>query len=142
MTPHSNADSAEAAFYRAFELCDLQAMTRVWDDNPQSTCIHPGGPLLRGAEEVLQSWGEIFGQAKAPQVQYRLLQRLENDGLAIHTVEEAIRPGDGDAEPTLLIATNIYRRSDTGGWLMIAHHACLPMMGQRQARGRSTHSVH
>jgi ketosteroid isomerase-like protein len=116
-------------------------MSRVWDDNPHSTCIHPGGPLLQGAEQVLQSWGEIFSQARAPQVAYRLLQRLENDGLAIHTVEEAIRPGDGAAEPTLLIATNVYRHTDSG-WRMVAHHACLPMLGQRQARGRSAHSVH
>lgn len=138
MTSHADADSIEAAFYRAFEYCDINAMTQVWHDHPQATCIHPGGPLLQGARAVLDSWGQIFSQARPPQVHYRLLQRLECDGLSIHTVEEAIRPSDNDGEPTKLIATNIYRETDAG-WRMVAHHACLPMMRQRTAPRGAVH---
>lgn len=131
MSEHADADSAERAFYRAFEHCDLQAMDQVWEISAHSSCIHPGGPLLVGSEQVLQSWGEIFSQARTPEVRFRTVQRVIADGLAIHTVEEAIRPGDSDADPTLLIATNVYRRG-RAGWRMLAHHACLPMMGQRR----------
>lgn len=138
MTAHADADSAEQAFYRAFEHCDLQAMDGVWEVSGQSSCIHPGGPLLQGVEQVMQSWGEIFSQARAPQVSFRTLQRLEANGLAVHTVEESIRPGDSDGPATLLIATNIYRRG-AAGWHMLAHHACLPMMGQRRARSGPVH---
>lgn len=138
MTEHADADSAEQAFYRAFEHCDLQAMQRVWEPSAQASCIHPGGPLLQGAEQVLHSWGEIFSQARTPDVRYRAVQKLVAGDLAIHTVEEAVRPGDGDAPPTLLIATNVYRRG-AAGWCMLAHHACLPMMGQRRAHEGPVH---
>lgn len=138
MSDHVDADAAEQAFYQAFEHCDLQAMSRVWEPAGESSCIHPGGPLLQGIEPVLQSWGEIFSQARAPQVRFRTLQRIQTDGLAIHTVEEAISPGDSDDPATLLVATNIYRRGEHG-WRMIAHHACLPMMGQRRARRGPVH---
>lgn len=144
MPQHRNLNSTETevAFYTAFERCDLQAMTAVWDTSPEATCIHPGGQLLLGHAAVIQSWGEIFSQAKAPQVRYRVLQTLHNDGLAIHTVEEAISPsGSTTAEPTLLIATNVYRQTTTG-WRMVSHHACLPMMRQRSASARAAHSVH
>lgn len=132
MSDHSDADSAELAFYRAFEHCDLQAMDGVWEASADSSCIHPGGPLLQGAERVMQSWDEIFSQARTPDVRFRTVQRIEAEGLAIHTVEESIRPGGGEGAATLLIATNIYRRGPSG-WRMLAHHACLPMMGQRRA---------
>jgi len=138
MSRYAEPDQAEAAFYQAFELCDLHAMQRVWEAGDTSSCIHPGGPLLQGHEAVLQSWEQIFSQARPPQLSYRVLQRLQVDGLAVHTVEEAIRPGDGPEAPTLLIATNLYRQG-SDGWLMIAHHACLPMLGQRQASPQPVH---
>lgn len=131
-------DSVEAAFYQAFERCDQQAMTRLWLDAQDSSCIHPGGPLLQGTEAVLESWGQIFSQARPPQVGYRLLNRLQAAGLAVHTVEESIRPGDGESDATVLIATNVYRQTPEG-WRMAAHHASLPMMGQRQSRRGPVH---
>lgn len=137
MKSHADADSVEAAFYQAFERCDLTAMTQLWQDASDSTCIHPGGGLLQGAGEILESWGQIFSQAHPPGVAYRVLNRLCVEGLAVHTVEESVRPGDAESEPTLLIATNIYRKT-ADGWRMITHHACLPMVGRQTRRG----SVH
>ncbi len=134
MKMHADPDSVEAAFYQAFERCDLTAMTRLWQDAPDTSCIHPGGPLLQGAGEILDSWGQIFSQASPPEVRYRVVNRLQVDGLAVHTVEEAVRPGDGESDPTRLIATNIYRNTN-GNWQLIAHHASLPMIGQQPRRG-------
>lgn len=134
MTAHADADSVETAFYLAFERCDLNAMTRLWDDAPDVTCIHPGSELLVGPAAVLDSWGQIFSQASPPVIRYRLLQKMEAPGLAIHTVEEAVQPGDQSTEPTRLIATNIYRAGDDG-WHMVTHHACLPMVGRQVRHG-------
>lgn len=131
MSKHTDPDSAEAAFYGAFEHCDLHAMQQTWEPSDTVTCIHPGGPLLQGYIDVLQSWGEIFSQTHPPEMRYRVVQRLQEQGLAVHIVEEAIRPGDSTDDPTRLIATNLYRRG-ADGWRMIAHHACLPLVEQWQ----------
>lgn len=134
MTLFETPDQAEAAFYEAFERCDATAMGRVWTDSEQACCIHPGGPLLQGSDAVLQSWGEIFSQARPPEVGFRVVQRQLTAELAIHIVEEAIRPAGGRDTPTRVIALNVYRQGPDG-WHMLTHHASLPMMGQSQARG-------
>jgi hypothetical protein len=138
MSKHSDSDNAEGAFYRAFELCDLHAMQQTWEPSDTVSCIHPGGPLLQGYIDVLQSWGEIFSQSQPPEIRYRVVARLVEEGLAVHTVEEAIRPNGSSEEPTLLIATNLYRRG-TDGWRMVAHHACLPLVEPRQAASGPMH---
>jgi ketosteroid isomerase-like protein len=138
MKSHPDPDHAEAAFYRAFAHCDLHGMTQVWEATPEASCIHPGGPLLQGSEAVLHSWEEIFSQARPPAIDYRVLQRLQDQRLVIHTVEESIRPSDGDDAPTRLVATNIYLRG-SDGWRMLAHHASLPMLGQHRAAAGPVH---
>lgn len=138
MTKYAHPEDAEAAFYRAFELCDLPAMTRIWQPYTNITCIHPGGQLLQGEAAVMESWGAILSEAQPPQVQFRLLHRLRSNELAVHTVEEMIRPGDSDTPSTRLIATNIYHLGDAG-WQMVAHHACLPMMQPSQTQRGPVH---
>jgi ketosteroid isomerase-like protein len=132
MSKYQDPDNAEAAFYRAFEHCDLHAMQQTWEPSEKVSCIHPGGPLLQGYVDVVQSWGEIFSQTQPPQIHYRVLQRLQENDLAVHTVEEAIRPSDSSDDPTRLIATNLYRRG-ADGWRMIGHHACLPLVERWEA---------
>jgi ketosteroid isomerase-like protein len=134
MPSYESPDLAEAAYYRAFEHCDPTAMAAVWSGEDQDGCIHPGGPLLQGSEAVQQSWQHIFSQASPPEVSYRVLQRQTSADLAVHMVEESIRPAGGSEPPTRVMALNIYRRSDDG-WHMTTHHASLPMMGQPKARG-------
>lgn len=131
-------DSAtiEHAFYAAFAARDIEAMRAVWLDSDQAVCIHPGGPLLRGTEAVMQSWIDILSGASAPEIKHREIQRLAAGDLMIHTVEEAIRPADSDEPPTRLIATNIYRLTPSG-WRMLTHHASLPVVA-RKVEGTGT----
>jgi len=137
---NETADSAatEKAFYDAFAERDVDAMRRVWDDCAETLCIHPGGPLLRGIEAVMQSWSEILTGASPPEIRHREIQRVKSGDLVIHTVEEAIRPADSDEPPTRIIATNIYRRTPAG-WRMLAHHASLPVLRQGERRAQSLH---
>ena len=135
VTPHA----VEAAFYRAFQELDLELMDRVWGDDPQSVCVHPGGDLLRGKPAVLQSWSEIFASARRPTLVHRTLQTLEDGPLAIHLVEEMIRPGgEAGAKATRVLATNVYRR-EADGWRMLTHHASLPVVTSRPKSPEKLH---
>jgi uncharacterized protein (TIGR02246 family) len=125
----------EQAFYAAFARRDAEAMRRVWADDARAVCVHPGGPLLRGTEAILESWQDILSGVAPPEIQHRQIQQVRSGELAVHTVEELIRPADSDQTPTKVIATNIYART-ASGWRMLAHHASLPLVRQgRAARG-------
>ena len=52
-------DEAEAAFYKAFEQGDLEAMMAVWMDG-EIVCIHPMGTLLTGTQAVRTGWQQLF----------------------------------------------------------------------------------
>lgn len=112
---------AEAAFYRAFSQRDLRAMMAVWADDEDVVCIHPGGQTLMGGEAVRASWAEIFRNAPDMQFIVAEKQRSQNDTLAVHVVHEHIRTG-GEMSRAPILATNVYRRTDSG-WRMVLHHA-------------------
>ena len=122
--------SAEQAFYAAFRELDEQSMQSVWVDSGDASCIHPGGALLRGTDEILRSWREIFDEASPPRIEHRLIQASSDARLAVHTVEEKVRSGEGGRRAVIL-ATNIYIFIE-GGWRMLAHHASLPLVESTQ----------
>lgn len=117
----SSVEEAEAAFYRAFERRDLDAMMAVWADEATVVCVHPGGPMLIGREAVRASWEQILGGGGSVGFTVQEVRRETRDGLAVHVVQEHIRAGDERPGPPVL-ATNVYRLTDRG-WRMILHHA-------------------
>ena len=38
-------------------------MKAVWSDSDDVTCVHPGHPLISGADLVLNSWRALFSSA-------------------------------------------------------------------------------
>jgi len=135
--PYNTPTEAEKAFYTAFVNRDLEAMRRVWSPQPEAACIHPGGGLLQGIEGIMSSWTEILSGASAPRVQVRPIQTHTDGDTAYHLVEERIDSPSQQHSATV-IATNVYRRSDSG-WLMILHHASLPLVepAGKAAAGRT-----
>ena len=130
ITTFETPDAAEQAFYQAFKDCDSAAMGSVWDDSSQTLCVHPGGPLIRATGAILQSWQEIFSNTSPPHIEHRLLLRKTAGDIAIHTVEEAIRPSGSSSDVTRIIASIVYENGSTG-WHLISHHASLPLMAAR-----------
>ena len=130
MSRFQTPDEAEAAFYAAFETLDIALMGAVWAEQPSPVCVHPGGDLLQERSEVLSSWREILTGAERPELHYRVIQRSASEGLAVHLVEELIRPSRSREEPNRILATNVYRKT-AEGWRMTAHHASLPLMRRR-----------
>jgi uncharacterized protein (TIGR02246 family) len=130
MSRFQTPDEVEAAFYAAFRTLDIALMGAVWAEQPSPVCVHPGGDLLQGRIEVLNSWREVMTGAERPELHYRVIRRTATDGLAVHLVEELIRPSRSREEPNRILATNVYRQAEDG-WRMTAHHASLPLLRKR-----------
>jgi ketosteroid isomerase-like protein len=110
--------AANQAFYEAHEARDLGAMGAVWADG-DVVCTHPGWPILRGRDLVLESWARIFGGPGRNQF------ILTNDEVAVVgdvgwvTLDENLIDGGATGA---IAAVNVFRRVD-GSWRMVVHHA-------------------
>jgi ketosteroid isomerase-like protein len=130
-TGFTSAEEAESAFYEAFGTLDLALMERVWGADDAAVCVHPGGDLLQGQLAVMQSWREIFSSAARPRITFRVLRTQSEGGIAVHLVEEMIRPGGSpEAKASRVLASNVYRL-EPNGWRLCQHHASLPLMRRR-----------
>jgi ketosteroid isomerase-like protein len=123
-------DDAEAVFYEAFMRCDADVMAGVWADEGV-VCVHPGSGAIMGYDAIIRSWANIFSHADRTEINYTVISRAVSNELAVHVVaEELLAAGPLAA---VVLATNVYRQSDRG-WYMIEHHASL---GQDQGRRRT-----
>ncbi len=118
--------AANQAFYDAHEARDLDAMTKVWEHSPRVACIHPGWPILRGWDHVIQSWEGIFrGSGRNQFILTNESHVVIGDAAWVHLDENLV---DTDGADTIA-ATNIFTRSSTGLWRLIAHHGS-PVMNR------------
>ena len=119
---YGSAQEAEAAFYAAFQMSDLEAMMLIWDDY-EAVCIHPFGDRIEGKSAIMHSWRLIF--THDVQLRFTLSDPwvFSGDSHGIHLVRENISVDEsGDVKTMVVLATNAYRRTDDG-WRMILHHA-------------------
>lgn len=54
--------AAHRALYDAVEGGDADLMSALWIDDPDTSCVHPGAPILRGTSEVVRSWVVLMAQ--------------------------------------------------------------------------------
>ena len=119
----NSPETAEFAFYTAFESGDLDTMMAVWETSETIICIHPLGPRLQGMSQIRDSWRQIFSSGATVRFNVESIHNTIQDNLAIRIVYENITVIGADEQPAQpLIATNIFRR-DGEGWHMILHHA-------------------
>lgn len=113
--------AANAAFYRALEEQDLDAMGRVWKQADDVRCAHPGEPPLKGWEAVQASWRRIFESTDLFRVRVSDVQVLEADRLSvISCVEHITAVANGEAMEGAVAATNVFERVD-GAWRLVHH---------------------
>jgi len=116
---------ADRAFYRCFERLDIAAMEALWLRDDRVRCIHPGGEVLLGYEQVMASWRAILGGNAS--LRFELVDpSIEVVGdLAWASHVERISSGDEEPEHASVseaAATNVYQLRD-GEWKMVVHHA-------------------
>src|SRR5690606_40010125 len=57
-------EEAEYAFYEAMRQGDIALMMRVWSDDEDVACIHPGGLRTLGPRAVREGWEHIFANGQ------------------------------------------------------------------------------
>jgi ketosteroid isomerase-like protein len=113
---------ANAAFYRAFNGGDADAMCALWAERAPVACFHPGSPVLLGRASVLGSWREILRGRPPFELRCdRPAVQVLGD-VAIVTCYEA-----NGSRPAHLAATNVWVL-EGGHWLMV-HHQAGPLSG-------------
>ena len=122
METYATARQAEAAFYRAFEAADLDAMMEVWAVEEDIVCVHPKGPLLCGRRAIAESWERIFNSGTGMRFVITTAQHSIGVTLAVRCVRENIRYGPELSQHALVFATNVYRLT-AQGWRLVVHHA-------------------
>ena len=114
--------AANAAFYKAFQDLDMEAMCEVWRQDGESCCIHPGWAPLVGWSAVRQSFVAIFANSGWLRVVPRKVAvHLAGDLAWVRCIEVVSSLGDRGTAQGRVAATNLFSRVD-GRWRMVLHH--------------------
>ncbi|MER5403529.1 nuclear transport factor 2 family protein [Streptomyces sp. NPDC002769] len=142
-TDVEQVELANTAFYEALERGDFETLSSLWlapldtgDDSVGSegadvSCVHPGWPVLNGRGEVLRSYALIMANTEYIQFFLTDVHVSVTGGTALVTCTENILSGGpapddsdelGPLVGQLVVATNVFRRTDDG-WKLWSHHA-------------------
>lgn len=128
--------SANAMFYRAFEVRDIELMGQLWANTPYVRCIHPGWEPLFGWEEVVGSWDQIFKGMETLRFSLADVSVRVGGELAWVELSEMLEAThDGKPARSQVVATNLFERGTDGRWRLIHHHASPILTGGQARRG-------
>ena len=106
---------ANDAFYLAFQNNDIEAMTTLWANRDDISCIHPGWNHLSGCDLVLASWDDILSGNKTPNFEIKGASVNIYENIAIVICYELF-------EKICLVATNIFV-NENKEWRIIHHQS-------------------
>jgi ketosteroid isomerase-like protein len=114
---------ANHAFYAAFELLDMDAMTRAWSSDAPISCIHPRGDLVEGRADVMASWKAIFEATQSIRFDLKRVRAFVAGDAAWVVLFEEIETRHSEAVLRAQTqATNVFVR-EGGEWKLVHHHA-------------------
>ncbi|MBW4428889.1 MAG: nuclear transport factor 2 family protein [Nostoc desertorum CM1-VF14] len=114
--------AANAAFYRAFERKDIEAMSAVWSQGTGSFCIHPGSNILRGWKEIRTSWEQIFKNTAYIEINTDIIATEINDNIAYVILRENVfQVVSGRRLEAQSTATNVFQFLGEK-WYLLHHH--------------------
>jgi len=128
--------AANAAFYAAFESGDLDAMNRLWLDDEQALCVHPGAAPVRGMAAIGRSWALIM--ANTPYIQFFLtdveVSLLGGPDVASVSCTENVLTADESTDESSFngakaVATHVFVHTQDG-WRLWLRHASPVMSGE------------
>ncbi len=110
------------AFYDAFSQRDISTMSGLWWQGSTSLCVHPGGRVITGWEEIRASWESIFSNTNSLEIDLEIIKLEADRSLAYIVVREIVlqssRGRKFKAEST---ATNIFQKM-AQKWYLVSHH--------------------
>ncbi len=110
------------AFYQAFSQRNLQKMNQVWWQGSTSLCIHPGGRVFIGWEEIRDTWSSIFRNTDFLEIDLEIIKIEIDQALAYLVVGETVlQSSRGKKFKGQSIGTNIFQKM-AGKWYLVSHH--------------------
>ncbi len=114
--------AANQAFYRAFSNRDISGMNLLWWQGSTSLCIHPGGRVLTGWEEIQAHWESIFKNTDSLEIDIEIIKVEIDQALAYVVVREMVlQSSRGRKVKAPSIATNIFQKM-AQKWYLVHHH--------------------
>src|SRR5215212_8976489 len=106
---------ANAQFYHAFESLSIEMMEKLWKQDENVICIHPGWDLFTGWLAIRESWITIF--SNTDMIKFTITNtkiRTFDNKIAVVVCVENIETtlADGRAIKIGVIATNIFEQSE------------------------------
>ncbi|MDH5458548.1 MAG: nuclear transport factor 2 family protein [Nitrospinota bacterium] len=125
--------SSNQHFYDAFNKQDLAMMKAVWQDDVNARCIHPGWPVLKGYQEIIDSWEDIFNHNQHMEIKVSDEDVMIQDDFAwVSCQENLFSIKMTGVQSSKVHATNLYQKV-AGEWKMILHHAAaIPTVTQEE----------
>lgn len=127
-------EEVNSEFYGAFERGDIDSMTRIWLDDRETLCVHPGTTPLRGASAITRSWALLM--ANATYIQFFLTDvetSVLGDVASVTCTENVLTAADSVEEGAFsgakAVATNVFVRT-ADGWRLWIHHASPVVSGE------------
>ncbi|AFZ34337.1 hypothetical protein Sta7437_0746 [Stanieria cyanosphaera PCC 7437] len=110
------------AFYDAFLNRNIGSMNLLWWQGSTSLCVHPGGKVLTGWEEIRESWESIFKNTDSFEIDIEVVKVEIDSCLAYVVVREIVlQSSQGRKVKAPSIATNIFQKM-AQKWYLIHHH--------------------
>ncbi len=117
---YASPEECERAFYEALQNADLDAISELWLNDDEVSCVHPGAARLLGYAAVRASWASILAGGG---MAIRTLARhsFESPTLAVTSLVEELAVGQGAARQVVhVLASNAFSKTPAG-WKMIMH---------------------
>lgn len=114
--------AANQAFYDAFSNRNIGSMNLLWWQGSTSLCVHPGGKVLTGWEEIRESWESIFDNTDSFEIDIEVI-KVEIDSYLAYVVvrEMVLQSSRGRKVKAPSIATNIFQKM-AQKWYLVHHH--------------------
>lgn len=123
MINENKARYANESFYEAFNKRNIAAMERVWGEDENTTCVHPGWPPIKGFEPILNSWAGIFENSGNMEIKISDVQVMASEDLAwVSCIEKLYTIAESGVLVSRVFATNLFHL-EGDSWKMVMHHA-------------------
>lgn len=97
-------------------------MSLLWFQGSGSLCIHPGGKVLQGWQEVRRSWEQIFRNTNYLEIDIEIISiEVGTQVACIVLVENVLQVIQGRKLQAQSTATNVFQRM-AQKWYLVHHH--------------------
>lgn len=110
------------AFYRAFEKQNITLMNQTWWQGEGSVCIHPGGNIIQGWDEIRASWDKIFKNTEYIEINTEIVTTEVDYAVAyVIVIENVMQVRNRRKLEAKSLATNSFRKM-AQQWYLVHHH--------------------